>query len=64
MSRISSHGQPTTGGPLAWRLGEGLTTPHRNKHTFHEMLHTVLDLDRFFKQQKQQSGLKCWNMES
>jgi len=27
--RISSCGQPTRGGPLAWGLGEVLTTPHR-----------------------------------
>jgi hypothetical protein len=27
--RISSRGQPTRGGPPAWGLGVGLTTPHR-----------------------------------
>jgi hypothetical protein len=26
---ISSHGQPTQGGPPAWGLGVGLTNPHR-----------------------------------
>jgi hypothetical protein len=27
---ISSHGQPTRGGPPAWGLGEMLTTHHEN----------------------------------
>jgi hypothetical protein len=29
--RISSRGEPTMGGPPAWGLGVGLTTPHRKK---------------------------------
>jgi hypothetical protein len=29
--RINSRGQPTRGGPPAWGLGGGLTTPHRKK---------------------------------
>jgi hypothetical protein len=29
--RVSSRGQPTSGGPPAWGLRVGITTPHRKK---------------------------------
>jgi hypothetical protein len=32
----SSRGQPTRGGPPAWGLGVGLTTPHRKKSPCYE----------------------------
>jgi hypothetical protein len=31
MHWVGSRGQPTRGGPLAWGLGVGLTTPDRKK---------------------------------
>jgi len=31
-------GQPTTGGLPAWRLGGGLTDPHRNCVAYYKML--------------------------
>jgi len=31
------------GGSPAWRLGEGLTTPHRMKATCYEMLHRAVN---------------------
>jgi hypothetical protein len=34
----------TKGGPSAWGLGEGLTTPHHKKPACYEMLHRVLEL--------------------
>jgi hypothetical protein len=33
------------GGPLAWGLGEVLTTPRRKKSDFYEMLHGALESD-------------------
>jgi hypothetical protein len=33
---ISSRGQTTRGGPPAWGLGVGLTTPHRKKQIRYE----------------------------
>jgi hypothetical protein len=36
------------GCPPAWRLGRGLTTPHRKKETRYEMLQRALELDRCF----------------
>jgi hypothetical protein len=36
---ISSHKQLIRGGPPAWRLGEGLTTPH-HKYQFLKKFHT------------------------
>jgi len=41
----SSRGQPTRGGPPAWRLGVGLTTPHRKKLICYEMFQSASDLD-------------------
>jgi len=35
--------QPTKGGPTAWGLGEGLTTPHCKKTAHYEMLHRTSD---------------------
>jgi len=44
---MSSRGQPTRGGPPAWGLGVGLTTPHRIKVTCYEMFQSTSDLDWF-----------------
>jgi hypothetical protein len=33
---LSSRGQTTSGGPPAWGLGVGLTTPHRKKQIRYE----------------------------
>jgi hypothetical protein len=35
----------TRGGPQTWRLGVGLTTPHRKKQICYEKLHKASDLD-------------------
>jgi hypothetical protein len=36
------------GGPPAWGLGGGLTTPHRKKGTRYEMLQRTSELDGYF----------------
>jgi hypothetical protein len=36
------------GGPPAWVLGMGLTTPHRKKLACYEMSQRASDLERFF----------------
>jgi hypothetical protein len=41
----SSRGQATRGGPPAWGLGVGLTTPHRKNFCCHEMFQSASDLD-------------------
>jgi len=46
---VISSGQPIRGGPPAWGLGEGLTTPHHKTLACYEMLHRVSDLDEFFE---------------
>jgi hypothetical protein len=43
--RICSCGQPTSGGPKAWGLGEVLTTPHRKELPCYETYRKALDLD-------------------
>jgi hypothetical protein len=35
---IISRGQPTKGGPPAWRLDEGLISPHRKRPACYNML--------------------------
>jgi hypothetical protein len=45
--RISSRRQPTVGGPLAWGLGGGLTTPHHKNAICCESFHTATELDGF-----------------
>jgi hypothetical protein len=37
--------QPTKGGPLAWGLGVGLTTPRRKNLSCYEMSKSASDLD-------------------
>jgi hypothetical protein len=41
-----SRGQPTRGGPPAWGLGVGLTTPHRKKQACYETKHEASELGR------------------
>jgi hypothetical protein len=41
---VSSRGQPASGGPPAWGLDEGLTTPHRKEIACYEMLHRTAEL--------------------
>jgi hypothetical protein len=41
---ISSPGQPPRGGPTAWGLSEGLTTPHCKNPTSYEILHKAWEL--------------------
>jgi hypothetical protein len=36
------------GGPPAWGLGVGLTTPHRKKQACYEPEHEASELDGFF----------------
>jgi hypothetical protein len=40
---LNKQSQPTRGGPPAWGLGEGLTTPHHKNPSCYEMLHRSLD---------------------
>jgi hypothetical protein len=47
---ISSRGQTIRGGPPAWGLGVGLTTPHHKFFFYcYEMLQSAWDLDWFFE---------------
>jgi len=39
---ISSHRQTIRGGPPAWGLGKGLTTPHCNKPVYYKMSQSAL----------------------
>jgi hypothetical protein len=42
---LGSCRQLTSGGPPAWALGVGLTTPHHKKRVCYEVLHRASDLD-------------------
>jgi hypothetical protein len=55
----------TKGGPPAWGLGVGLTTPHRKKQIRYEKLHKASDLDGFFGRttQAKEYGHEIWNLE-
>jgi hypothetical protein len=41
---LSNRGQPTGGGPPAWRLSEVLTTPHRKKLNMLRNIHRGLGI--------------------
>jgi hypothetical protein len=45
---MSSHGQPTRGGPLASALGKELKIHHCVKPSCYEMSHEESELDGFF----------------
>jgi len=45
---MQSHGQPTSGCPLAWRLSEGLTIPHRTEPAYCGNITHSSELEGFF----------------
>jgi hypothetical protein len=47
--QISSHGQPTKGGPLSLGLDKGLTTPHHEKLVWYKMLNRASELVDFLE---------------
>jgi hypothetical protein len=61
---ISSSGQPTRGGPPAWRWGEVLTTPHRKNWLCYETRTLVSGVDCYFGAiQAKKKGHEIWHVE-
>jgi hypothetical protein len=65
---IDSRGQPSRGGPPAWGLSVGLTTPHRKKKLitkYHKKPRTWTDsLDKRPKRKKMYVRFGTWNVRS
>jgi len=47
LHRITRRWQPISGGLTVWKLGEGITAPHRKKTACCGMLQRVSELDGF-----------------
>jgi hypothetical protein len=61
---ISSRGQPTRGGPPAWGLGRGLTTPHRKKKKRNMLRNVTKGLGRGDEGCIQHFGREAWREET